>query len=368
MARNLTDALTTVLRDVQERGTEVHARGQTQREIQAHTLAIERPFERVVVLPGRRNNVFAQIAETLWVLAGRNDLEFLTRYLPRAAEFSDDGATWRAGYGPRLRDWGAGTDQLAGVVRRFAEDPNSKRAVMSIFDPASDYGDSKDVPCNNWLHFLRRDDELHLNVAVRANDVIWGFSGINVFEWSVLQEIIAASVQAKPGVLHWFVGSMHVYERHYGVAERILRNTSPLTPYHFGVTNLSITTGVDALDDQLELVFKVEQLARDGEYVPRVAGLTDPFFAACTRMMQIYNMLQNEEPADTLLDALAQLPPSDLRVAAIEYMARKKGPDFSYELPLLAQERAFLDHHFESEKALKSGPVEEQATSVASAV
>lgn len=368
MARNLTDALTGVLDDVLDRGVEVHARGQNQLEVRAHLLTIERPTERVLVLPARRNNIFAQIAETVWVLAGRSDIEFLGRYLPRAAEFSDDGLTWRAGYGPRLRDWGPGTDQLAGVVHRLREDPNSKRAVMSIFDPASDYGDSKDVPCNNWLHFLRRGDSLNLSVAVRANDAIWGFSGINFFEWSVLQEIIAVSVGARPGDLNWFVGSMHVYERHYATAERIRRNTAPVSPYHYGVPSLAITTTVDELDRQLDSVLKAERLARDGEYVPRVAGLTDPFFAACTRMLQIYNMVRNDEPVEALLDALAGLPPSDFRVAAIEYLARKRGADFSYELPLLAQERAFLEHHFKAEAALAEHRADEPAAPVAEPV
>jgi thymidylate synthase len=249
-------------------------------------------------------------------------------------------------------------DALTAVAQRLAEDPNTKRAVMSIFDPASDFGDSKDIPCNNWLHFLRRDDRLHLNVAVRANDVIWGFSGINVFEWSVLQEVMAVTAGARPGNLHWFVGTMHVYERHYATAEKILRNTAPSSPYHYGVSNLAVTTGVDGLDRQLEHVLDAEQAARRGEYVQRIPGLTDPFFTAGVRMMQIYNMLRNGEPRDTVLDAVAQLPPSDLRVAAIEYLARKWGQGFLYELPLLAQERAFLDHHFEAEAALERSPIE----------
>ena len=135
----------------------------------------------------------------------------------------------------------------------LTEDPNAKRAVMSIFDPATDCSDTKDVPCNNWLYFLRRDGRLHLSVAVRANDAIWGFSGINLFEWSVLQEIIAVSVDATLGDLTWLVGSMHVYERHYDVVEKILRHAFPQSPYHFGVSSLAITTPVDDLDRQLEL-------------------------------------------------------------------------------------------------------------------
>ncbi|MGL5808389.1 MAG: thymidylate synthase, partial [Nocardioides sp.] len=177
MARNLSEALVNVLGDVMVSGDEVVARGQTQRELRGHVQTITHPTERVLVLPGRANNVFAQIAETAWVLAGRDDLAYLAHYLPRAPEFSDDGKTWRAAYGPRLRNWRGQVDQLSAVADRLVEDPHTKRAVMTIFDPASDYGETKDVPCNNWLHFLQRDGQMHLSVAVRANDAIWGFSG-----------------------------------------------------------------------------------------------------------------------------------------------------------------------------------------------
>lgn len=106
MSRNLTDALIDVLADIHDNGQVVVARGQEQREVLSTLVQLTRPVERVVTVPGRANNVFAQIAETLWVLAGRNDLAFLSRYLPRAADFSDDGSTWRAAYGPRVRNWG----------------------------------------------------------------------------------------------------------------------------------------------------------------------------------------------------------------------------------------------------------------------
>lgn len=186
MSRNINDALIDVVEEINVRGDVVESRGGQQREIVGALVTIDRPRERILTVPNRNNNVFAQVAETIWVLAGRNDLDFLGRFLPRAHEFSDDGETWRAAYGPRLRAWGPGkVDQLAAVRNRLQEDPQTKRAVATIFDPALDNVETLDVPCNNWLHFLQRDGILALNVSVRANDAIWGFSGINVFEWSV---------------------------------------------------------------------------------------------------------------------------------------------------------------------------------------
>jgi thymidylate synthase len=325
VSRNITDALTDVLADILERGSLVVARGQEQREVLSTLVKIERPAERVLTIPGRNNNVFAQIAETLWVMAGRDDLAFLSRYLPRAVDFSDDGATWRAAYGPRLRAWGSRVDQLATVKTRIDEDPNTKRAVVSIFDPGSDHIETKDVPCNNWLQFIHRDGTLNLNVAVRANDAIWGFSGINVFEWSVLQELMAKATNNSVGTLSWFVGTLHVYSRHYTTAERILHSRGIKSCYEFGFDAQPITIGLDELDDELQKVFLVEDLARRGDHqdaARHMDEICDPFFRSCAVMLRAYNaFLQDDQ--QNVLRIIDELPGCDFRIAAMEFFSRK---------------------------------------------
>lgn len=326
MSRNVTAALTDVLANIEARGKIVAARGSEQREILSALVTIDRPCERVLTIPHRNASVFAQIAETLWVLAGRDDLEFLNRYLPRAVDFSDDGKTWRAAYGPRLRAWGGEVDQLAQVRARLTEDAHTKRAVAAIFDPASDYVDTLDVPCNNWLHFLQRDGELHLSVAIRANDAIWGFSGINTFEWSVLHELMAVTLGWKVGSLSWFVGTLHIYERHYETAKRILRHRGIRTAYEFGFEPIPITVGLDELDDVLQQVFLVEQLARNGSLEQAKienAKVRDPFLAASATMLRASNAFADGDSPTSAFDIIAELPASDFRIAAVEFLSRK---------------------------------------------
>lgn len=325
MSRNITDALTDVLADITEHGSLVVARGQEQREVLSALVQIDRPTERVLTIPKRNNNIFAQIAETLWVLAGRNDLAFLTRYLPRAVDFSDDGATWRAAYGPRIRAWNQRVDQLTTVKARLDEDPNTKRAVISIFDPGQDHVETKDVPCNNWLHFMHRDGKLHLNVAVRANDAIWGFSGINFFEWSVLQELMATATGNQVGSLAWFVGTIHLYSRHYATAERILQSRGIKSCYEFGIETQPITIGLDELDDELPKVFLTEDLARHGDHLGaarHTSDISDPFFRSSAVMLRAYNAVLQDDKQNALR-IIEELPVCDFRIAALEFLARK---------------------------------------------
>lgn len=330
MSRNLTDALMDILADIEANGTVVAARGSQQREILSALVTMERPRERVLTIPGRNNSIFAQIAETLWVLAGRDDLAFLSRYLPRAADFSDDGLTWRAAYGPRLRAWEGGVDQLQQVRARLTEDPHTKRAVASIFDPARDYVETLDVPCNNWLHFLQRDGVLHLNVAVRANDAIWGFSGINTFEWSVLHELMASTLGWKVGKLSWFVGTLHIYERHFETARRILRHRGIRSQYEFGIEPLPITLALYDLDATLQRIFHIAELAHAGEAdLARKENerIGEPFFAASATMLRAYAAHVGGGPVEDALAILDELPTCDFRVGGIEYLTRKIHPN-----------------------------------------
>lgn len=228
--RNVSDALP-VLSDMLLRQAPQESRAGEVREKLFTTIVLENPLERDIIHPERKASPVAQMVETAWVLAARSEIKDIEPYLPRAAEFSDDGVTWRAGYGTRIRRWEGrnfSIDQLGNIVKLLRKDPNTRRAVISIFDPGSDITDSKDIPCNNWLHFIAREGKLNLHVATRSNDLVWGWSGINQFEWSVLLEIVAKLTGFQVGVVQYSVSSFHAYTRHDKRLERMgARNVDP---------------------------------------------------------------------------------------------------------------------------------------------
>lgn len=201
----------------------------------AATVRIARPTARIAIVRGRRLNPWVTLAEFPWLLAGRNDVEWLLPYLPRAADFSDDGKTWRAGYGPRLRSYRSTMDQLVGLVEVLERDPTTRQAVITIWDPWVDLGSkSKDLPCTNWMHFLQRDEDLQLTVGMRSNDLIWGFSGVNVTNFTLLQELVAELMGWHPSTYFHVAGSMHIYERHY---QRLGAMAESACPYTWGGLN-----------------------------------------------------------------------------------------------------------------------------------
>lgn len=304
--RNAGEAFVSKLGEIAATGECVTVRGHLTRELRNQTITLQEPLERCIAVPGRRNNTFAAIAETMWVVAGRDDLSYLSAYLPRAPEFSDDGTTWRAAYGPRLRSW-HGIDQLEHVRNLLRTSPESRRAVMSIFDPATDFSDSKDVPCTNWLHFRLRDNKLDLNVVVRSNDLIWGFSGINTFEWSVLQEMMAHWVGASVGEATYFVSSLHLYQRHFGRAGQILSQAHRSSPYRDVSTVQRFNTPFDELSTRLSEWFALEARMRTGTInVADITKFQDPLLRDFLAMLNAYWTFRRgaQVEAQALLDSV----------------------------------------------------------------
>ena len=297
-APTASDLLPTLLKDLLGSGDEISSRAGVVKELTHVGITLTEPWKREITCPRRKPNIAAQIAETVWVLAGMDDIEWLGRYLPRSKDFSDDGQTWRAGYGKRLRRWSAGdsdvVDQLRYVVETLQTSHSSRQAVASIWDPVIDTNPGKDIPCNNWLSFSSRLGKLDLMVAIRSNDVIWGWSGINAFEWSALQEIVAGLLGVDVGGLHFAVTSLHLYDRHWSKARdialadheydgRIAAAGSP----RFDASALR-SKDIDGLDDMLSRWLDVEQMIRRGhpEANVRVASFPEPMLRSWLRVIQ----------------------------------------------------------------------------------
>ena len=264
----VSEALPVLCSHLLKAGDEVGSRNGRVRELLNPQIVITDPQRREVLTLNRKANVFAQIAETMWMLGGRNDIEWLSAYLPRAVNYSDDGKTWRAGYGRRIRHWNcdpgdSGLDQLAYVVDTLRADPLSRQAVISIWDPEVDTTPGKDKACNDFIQFQSRLGALHMTVTVRSNDVMWGWSGINAFEWSTLQEIVAHLLGISVGTLTFNIGSLHLYDRHWSRAGNLDYENLPHTITPFQLPN-SMDRTLESVDALVDRWFAWEELCRDG--------------------------------------------------------------------------------------------------------
>jgi thymidylate synthase len=217
------------------------------------------------------------------------------------------------------------------------EDPNSRRAVASMFDPSEDYWYDKqsidhkrpkDVPCNDWLHFYIRDDKLNLHIAQRSCDLWWGFSGINAFEFSVLHEAMACWLNVKVGEITWFITSLHLYDQHWKRAGDMMREFySGRHIYAKGYKSILIDTNYEAFHQNLDDLFKLEEMYWMNATLGSNTIIIDPFLRGCANMLQLYAYIKTKDiPKREVIEAIiVKLPQdSDFRMAAVDYMRRNK--------------------------------------------
>lgn len=206
------------------------------------TFQIENPRLRHLSLIGRSSNIFAMIAETFWVMSGSDILNpYLTFFLPRAPQYSDDGETWHGAYGRRIY----ANDQIQGVLNTFKYDGKmTRRAQIGIYNYQYDapqaiaetYGEDhkpKDIPCNSMIYFyITPDDKFHAHVTQRSGDMLFGSGSINPFEFTFLQELMFNEVkklypEITLGAYSWYVNNAHVYDAFAKQPEEVLTTHQP---------------------------------------------------------------------------------------------------------------------------------------------
>ena len=175
------------------------------------TTVYSNPRNRVLFNGYRNKNHAFELMESLWILAGCFDVARLSDFNSNMANYSDGGYSFHGAYGYRMR-YTQDVDQIQKVVYMLKEDPATRRAVISIWDTKLDLAtDSKDIPCNDMIFFKIRDGALHITVANRSNDIIWGTYGTNIVQFSMLQEYVAAHIGVNVGTYAQVSDSFHAY-------------------------------------------------------------------------------------------------------------------------------------------------------------
>jgi thymidylate synthase len=152
------------------------------------------------------------VAEWLWIMTGRNDVATISAYNKQIAAFSDNGITFFGAYGPQV------IRQLPQIIELLRKDPDTRQAVLNIWQPLALQVPTKDVPCTLTWQFFIRGGKLELHANMRSNDVWLGLP-YDLFNFTQVQRAVANELDLACGDYVHHVGSLHLYEQHYAVAQ-----------------------------------------------------------------------------------------------------------------------------------------------------
>jgi len=187
---------------------EIEPRGKKTKEILSHTVHISNPRNRIIIHPDRNYNIFFNIAEALSHISGINSVEFLNHFNNKISEFSDNELVFYGNYGQRM------FHQIPKLISKLSASPKTRQAVLNIYKSQDAFEETKDTPCTIALDFKIRNGKLHLHTFMRSNDIIWGFQ-YDVFAFTLIQEIIANTLNIEVGGYTHTATSMHIYEKHW---------------------------------------------------------------------------------------------------------------------------------------------------------
>lgn len=200
------------LRDVLVSGASLGGGGGRSRELLDYQVTLADPRARVVTDPVRPLDTIGAVARFVWMAAGNDRLADIAFYEPKVKGYTDDGLVVPgSSYGRRLRQPSPGTDQLSGVVERLRKDPDSRQAAAVIWSPEDAVRTSADIPCAFGVFYRVRGGRLLATTVMRSNNA-FRLLPFNVFEFTMLAELVAAELDVPMGrYTHW-AASMHVLD------------------------------------------------------------------------------------------------------------------------------------------------------------
>lgn len=294
------------------------------------TTIYERPSERVLFWQKRDANPFFHLFEALWMLDGRNDLEFLTRFVKNFGRFSDDGKTLHGAYGHRWRR-AFGWDQLKLVAERLKANKDDRRQVIQMFDVDLDLVQQegrRDIPCNLTITVqVNPEGALDLSVFNRSNDLIWGCYGANAVHFSVLQEFLAAWIGVPVGRYAQASQNLHAYLDTLGPLRdlpMVAQASGWTSPYERDVEDggcvvTPLVKDMDRFHLELHMFMECGYSA---------LGYTEPFFRKVAipmlRAHDAYSDLSGDRHERALRELENMPAGNDWQLAAREWLMRRK--------------------------------------------
>jgi thymidylate synthase len=126
-------------------------------------------------------------------------------------------------YGPRIFNFQKKIDQINDfVIPLLKENPNSRRATITLWDPVQDSNILKrDTPGLVMIDFKLRNNKLNMTSVIRSNDLFFGWPA-NIYQLFVLQDFVRKKLGCEIGSLDTFSISAHIFKDQFDYIKKIL--------------------------------------------------------------------------------------------------------------------------------------------------
>ncbi len=185
------------------------------------------------LLTTKKVHLKSVIHEVLWFISGETNVKPLQQAGVSIWDEWADPETGELGpvYGAQWRRWegpaGTVVDQLQGVIEQIRQNPDSRRLIVSAWNPAQ-IDEMALPPCHCLFQFQVMGDHLHCQLYQRSADIFLGVP-FNIASYALLTQMVAQVTGLKPGEFIHTFGDLHLYDNHLQQAKKQLaREPRPL--------------------------------------------------------------------------------------------------------------------------------------------
>lgn len=184
----------------------------------------------------KKLHVKSIIYELLWFLRGDTNVKYLNDHgVSIWNEWADADGDLGPVYGKQWRSWpardGSSIDQIANVVGEIRRNPNSRRLIVTAWNPA-DVDKMALPPCHCLFQFNVADGALSCQLYQRSADIFLGVP-FNIASYALLTVAMAQVTGYRPGEFIHSIGDAHLYLNHLEQAQlQLSRAPRPLPKLH----------------------------------------------------------------------------------------------------------------------------------------
>jgi len=225
--KNLHELFFTELKNITYFGNKVKSNNNKQTEVLFRSFELIDPTNINIEFSSRKFNINYAVMEFLWYISKNKNVKNIGKCANIWLKIKDKNNEVESNYGTFLLG-----EQWDWIKKELKNDKDSRRCTIVINQPYHKNKNKLDIPCTQYIQIFIRDNKLHLGVNMRSNDIIYGLCNdifnFCLFQQLILNELLEIYPDLKLGSYFHNAGSLHLYEIHYKMRDKILKNNKKL--------------------------------------------------------------------------------------------------------------------------------------------
>ena len=202
----------------------------------------------------------AIIHELIWFLSGDTNIKYLRdNNIHIWDEWAKPDNVVDKLYPYQWRSFNGKTDQIKNVIRDIRNNPDSRRLIVSAWNPTDVENNESSLPaCHTLFQFYVNNGKLDCQLYQRSGDIFLGVP-FNITSYCIITNMIAHVCNLKPGEFIHTFGDAHIYSNHIEQVHEVLQREPMIDTNGDYYSKLWLNPDIKDIDD-----FKYEDIIING--------------------------------------------------------------------------------------------------------